>query len=83
MPAAASARSWSQTAGPADPSVVMSWWDSNAITAPRVTVLVLPGVQRLSREAGSGHRQLKVPSCAFAASWGALSGPAGVKLSGR
>ena len=61
----------------------MLCWDSNAITAPVVTVLALPAVHRLTSDAGSVQRQVNVPSCSWAASCGALNGRAGVKVTGR
>ena len=53
------------------------------MTAPLVIWLGVPGVHRLTNDAGSDQRQLNVPSWAWAASWGAASGAAGSKLRGR
>ena len=53
------------------------------MTAPLVIWLVVPTVHRLTSDAGSLQRQLNEPSWAWAASCGAVNGPAGVKLTGR
>ena len=53
------------------------------MTAPLVSTFDAPGVHWATRAAGSVKRQAKVPSWGWASSWGAASGPAGVKATGR
>ena len=53
------------------------------MTAPLVMTLDVPGVHWDSSEAGSVKRQENVPSWGWASSSGAVTGPAGVKLTGR
>jgi len=53
------------------------------MTAPVVMTLEVPTVHWLVRAAGSLNRQLNDPCWAWAASWGAVRGPAGVKVTGR
>ena len=56
---------------------------SKAITAPLVITFDCPGVHCDVSAVGSANRQANVPSCGWASSWGAASGPAGVKPDGQ
>ena len=58
-------------------------WDSKVITAPLVIWLAVPTVHWPTSAAGSLPFQLNEPSWASAASWGAVRGPEGAKLTGR
>src|ERR1035437_2137099 len=82
-PVPTSASSAPHTAGPATPSVFILFWSWKAMIAPLVMVFAVPSVQSAWSEAGSLPFHANTPSWAWAASWGAASGLAGVKLKGR